>query len=500
MKLAFSLLIVVSLFSLFGCEKPKIIPSVASYSFNDNKIKEVSNKETVIFQNVNLVEDRFGNAKSAVYTSGNAMSYLNLGKSTLLKPKEGSCSIWVNLIAPSYSGKGIAINPFIGTKSHSGNDFYEAYFLYFDRNTKRVAFTSCVDSLNTVTLISEDTLSFNKWAHYVITWSDKETALFINGVLNSKSKRGFSTNYLQGDSVVVGITANEKNARYSVAYVDDISFYNKPLNASQVIELYTQPNPNVFFIYLSQIWKYLLLSVIITSILIGSNQIQKRKDKKQKEKADLEKKILELEMKIIKAQLNPHFVSNCLSAIQNFIFKLESEQASQYLSKFSLLFRMVLQMAEKNLITVSDELEMMQLYVELESLRFNNEITFDCQIDKESMDKYIPSMITQPIIENAFIHGLAPIRNLRIPELKIKIFNNNNIINIKIEDNGKGFVESYNTDKNRVSYGLKLVETRITYLNKLIDPEFCSFRIIPNDDGKSGTIVILSFDNNKLDV
>jgi len=161
---------------------------------------------------------------------------------------------------------------------------------------------------------------------------------------------------------------------------------------------------------------------------------------------------------------------------------------------------MVLQMAEKNLITVRDELEMMQLYVELESLRFNNEITFDCQIDKESLDKYIPSMITQPIIENAFIHGLAPIRNLRVPELKINISNKNNVIKIKIEDNGKGFVEPSNTDAKRVSYGLKLVETRITYLNKLIDPDFCSFRIMPNDDGKPGTIVILSFDNNKLDI
>ena len=97
-----------------------------------------------------------------------------------------------------------------------------------------------------------------------------------------------------------------------------------------------------------------------------------------KKHAELKQQAAELEMQALRAQMNPHFIFNCLSSINRFIFKNDNKLASDYLTRFSRLIRMVLMHSQKKLITLEDELEMLRLYLDLERLRFKN--SFDYSI------------------------------------------------------------------------------------------------------------------------
>lgn len=113
-------------------------------------------------------------------------------------------------------------------------------------------------------------------------------------------------------------------------------------------------------------------------------------------------------MQALRAQMNPHFIFNCLSSINRFILKNESQAASDYLTKFSRLIRMVLTNSKQDLITLDDELEMLRLYLEMERLRFkysfDYNISFRNETDPENI--FIPPLLLQPFAENAIWHGL----------------------------------------------------------------------------------------------
>ena len=99
----------------------------------------------------------------------------------------------------------------------------------------------------------------------------------------------------------------------------------------------------------------------------------------------------ELEMQALRAQMNPHFIFNCLSSINGFILKNETEAASDYLTKFSRLIRMVLTNSKKSFITLEDELEMLRLYLEMERLRFKNSFDYNIILQMKLIRKYFYS-------------------------------------------------------------------------------------------------------------
>src|SRR5687767_11168076 len=113
-------------------------------------------------------------------------------------------------------------------------------------------------------------------------------------------------------------------------------------------------------------------------------------------------------MQALRAQMNPHFIFNCLSSINRFILKNETDKASDYLTRFSRLMRLVLINSQKPLIVLEDEVEMLRLYVEMEQLRFKH--AFDYSItytnDIEPANILIPPLLLQPFCENAIWHGL----------------------------------------------------------------------------------------------
>jgi LytS/YehU family sensor histidine kinase len=119
-------------------------------------------------------------------------------------------------------------------------------------------------------------------------------------------------------------------------------------------------------------------------------------------------KLNELEMQALRSQMNPHFIFNCLSSINRFILKNKTEEASDYLTKFSRLVRMVLNNSRQELIALEDELETLRLYLDMEQLRFKNAFDYyiNCVNEITADNIFIPPLILQPFAENAIWHGL----------------------------------------------------------------------------------------------
>jgi hypothetical protein len=468
------------------------------FDFNTYQIKEKNNKVIPKFEGVTLTADRFGNNKSAVYIHGNISSYLNLGTSTLLKPKNGTISLWVNLDRKVYAGKGYKSNPIITTKNGPGEDFISAYSIIYDCNANRLVSVFTKDSLKEAIIASIDSFSFGKWYHLAVTFDSCYMSFYINGELQQKIRKNFETTYLSTDPVMVGHSGDKKNERFSQGVFDDIMIFHRVLTQQEIIDLYKSPNPNQNQLILNEVLKYggIILFFIILIVVI---QLRNKKNaSKQKERLELINKISELELKVIKAQINPHFISNCLAAIQELIYSNQVDKAGYYVAKFSYFLRQVLNYSDKNQITLAQEIEIMKLNVELEQLRFKNEFDFQLNLadNIDATDILVPALITQPFIENAIWHGLLPLNNSRKPQLIINVLKQNGFPVIEIEDNGVRRDLTKLTNRN--SKGMKLILDKIENLNKLLNSSNYQIEIIDLIDelkNKTGTKIKIRLDN-----
>lgn len=490
-------LLIFSSFSLF----PQVDSSFSlTYDFNARQIKEKNDKLIPKPVGVSLTYDRFGNKESAVYIHGHATSYLNLGTSKLLKPKAGTISIWANLERQIHLGKGYDNNPVLFTKNSDRDDFYDGYVIGYEADIKR--FGACItkDSTEEVVSRASEPSKFNEWYHLAITFDNQHFAFYLNGQLQGRFKKNFENIYSETDSVVVGIITSKKNQRYSLGVFDDIQIFHRVLSPSEIKELYEAPNPNQFKNTLNKWLKYGLVILILILIIIALIIRNKLALKKQKEELQMATKISELELKAIKAQMNPHFISNCMAAIQHLIYSSNIEKAGLYVAKFSFFLRQILDYSDEDYINLADEIEMMKLFVEFEQLRFKNGFKFDLQIQTSINPKeiLIPALITQPFIENAIWHGLLPLKQVRAPQLKINVLIENNLPIIEVEDNGVGRdLTKKNKSKNK---GTKLVLDKIDILNRLSKTSNYKIEIIDLTDvngQKNGTKIAIRLDNIK---
>jgi LytS/YehU family sensor histidine kinase len=175
----------------------------------------------------------------------------------------------------------------------------------------------------------------------------------------------------------------------------------------------------------------------------------------------------------IKSQMNPHFIFNALNTIQSFIYSNNKSKANSYLGKFSNLIRIVLDSSNKKAISLTEEVETLQLYVDLEVMRFENTlqaiIHVDPLLDTDSI--FIPPMLVQPFVENAIKHGLLHKINNRKLKISFKPSANQQALEIEIDDNGIGRERSafLNAQKkeDHNSFAIKANQTRIDILNQL---------------------------------
>jgi ligand-binding sensor domain-containing protein/two-component sensor histidine kinase len=215
-------------------------------------------------------------------------------------------------------------------------------------------------------------------------------------------------------------------------------------------------------------WWFCTLSILILLIIIfilarWRISIINRKLKQQK-------LIAESELKALRAQINPHFIYNSLNSIQDFIMQNQKEDANLYLAKFARLMRNILSHSLTPKIPVSEEIQSLQLYLDLESLRFNNRFTFNFRLDPNLNpdETLIPSMILQPYVENAVLHGIAS--KEQNGKIEITFSQNDGQLLCTIEDNGIGRkraqeIKPRNIDKGSKSLGMKITKERIELLS-----------------------------------
>ncbi|MFI5155746.1 MAG: histidine kinase [Chitinophagales bacterium] len=168
------------------------------------------------------------------------------------------------------------------------------------------------------------------------------------------------------------------------------------------------------------------------------NELQIQKLEAEKSKTELMHQKSALEMKALRAQMNPHFIFNCLNSINRFIVRNDADRAADYLTKFAKLIRKVLEESGKPFILLEDELNSLQLYMDLEAIRF--EIPFRYEIfcsEKDKQSVMVPSLLIQPFVENAIWHGLHP-RLDGNGIIKISLTLENEILHCEITDNGVG--------------------------------------------------------------
>jgi len=234
---------------------------------------------------------------------------------------------------------------------------------------------------------------------------------------------------------------------------------------------------DVVYITVNAFWwqtKTFWLSCIAAAILLAAVLIRKNISNIRK-RAAFKQRLVEMEMTALRAQMNPHFIFNSLNSIENFIMQNKERQASDYLNKFARLIRIILENSRQSLITISQDMEALQLYIDLEQFRFNNKFSYNVKMEEELIEGnyQIPPLLIQPFVENAIVHGLA---NSDHPNLRlaINLQADGDYIKYTVEDNGVGrknaaFYRLQN-HRNHKSVGLNITRERINIFNGQQNP------------------------------
>ena len=287
------------------------------------------------------------------------------------------------------------------------------------------------------------------------------------------------------------------------AYKVQIKAYNEDgVTAQKNIDLSFTIN-TVFY---KKIWFILLLTLIF---LAGMFIYFKAKLKRQKnnsfllaQKNKLEQELNKSMLASIKSQMNPHFLYNALNTVQSYIYTNDKENASLYLGKFSELTRTILDMSNKETVTIAEEVHALQLYLELEKLRFEDKLNYNFIIDNHIAleTTNIPSMLIQPYIENAIKHGLMHKKGNW--QLTINFTLINKSIQVNIRDNGVGrkASEAINKQRNKhhQSFATDANEKRLDILNKGLQKSI-SLQIIDHVNNQAaalGTEIIINIPIN----
>lgn len=271
-------------------------------------------------------------------------------------------------------------------------------------------------------------------------------------------------------------------ARYPSLPAGDYTFEVKAINADG----YESEHPaSISFSiekpYWQQWWFYLFALVLTSAIvsvvfLIRIRSIRKRnEDERIKAELALEKSIVEHDLRSsqlvsLKAQMNPHFVFNALNSIQEYIMLNEKTLANTYLGKFADLMRMTLDMSSRQEVSLQEEVKLLNLYLELEALRFEEKFSYSIIIESnvQQLSIYLPPMLIQPYIENAIKHGLLHIKGNRILQVKFAM-KSDDLLLATIEDNGIGRKRSFEMKKFRQpmhkSFATGATQKRLELLN-----------------------------------
>ena len=230
--------------------------------------------------------------------------------------------------------------------------------------------------------------------------------------------------------------------------------------------MYIQISPpfwktNLFLVLLV----FFIVSIVYWFLRFRIQTIQRE----ERLRSEFEIKLHELENSALRTQMNPHFIFNCLNTINAFVQKNDRSNAGLMISKFSKLIRMILNHSRQKRISLKEELEALELYMQIESTRFDSKFEYEIYIEPDIYLDVIefPSLILQPFVENAILHGLLPLKSKGL--LNIKIYKREPNLFCIIEDNGIGRQAAQSLRQNsshQKSHGLDITLKRIELFNQ----------------------------------
>lgn len=251
-----------------------------------------------------------------------------------------------------------------------------------------------------------------------------------------------------------------------------------------------------------QTWWFKILVVLLLSFFIALLfrwRLKVLKERQQRRLAQ-EAVLLSSELKALRAQMNPHFMFNVINSVQYFVTNNDPVSSQKYLSKFARLMRYVVDHAGSTDMTLQQEADALQLYLDLEALRFGEFFQYQIQIHLDADDRYIrvPSMVIQPYVENAIWHGIMHKKN-GVGKVMVDIRKVENGVVVVIEDNGPGraFTAKLKEKKGgHQSVGSQNTADRLAMINQMKNQSNTveTLDLYDQDGNPSGTRVILFFD------
>jgi hypothetical protein len=345
---------------------------------------------------------------------------------------------------------------------------------------RKLMFTQCtVNNRETSTLFTDDVMKFenaeNNVTFYFSPFLYNNNTYSYYYQLSKNGKESWqelnNSNYVQFNSLAHG--------RYTLS-VKAIDNSNNEIIISKKFTIKPLWFQNNVFI-----------SAVITALLILVFVLNRLKIKRVRKEAALKQLITETEMAALKAQMNPHFMFNCINSIDAFIHSNDKYNATLYLNKFAKLLRNILDSSKQNTVAFTKDIETLKLYIELEELRHENKFKTSIRIDDELLinDYKVPPLIIQPFVENAILHGL---KNREDNEgiLQVEIKKLADKIEYTIKDNGIGRKAAGLIAQNKgSSYGMQMSFDRIKLFNREEYPSVNITDLYGDDDMPLGTEV-----------
>lgn len=246
------------------------------------------------------------------------------------------------------------------------------------------------------------------------------------------------------------------------------------------------------------IYLILLIAIVLAIIvfIVVANKNRQLKILKLKNEFEIEtvnarlamqKKLEDLRHQALNAAVNPHFIFNTLGAIQSFVMNKDSELASDYISKFAKLIRITLNYAGEKYISIAEEIKRLDTYLELEKLRCGDKLIYHIHVNNDlDLQKQIPNMLIQPLVENAIIHGVLKLDDQETGCIDVTIYEENKFLVIQVKDNGVGYDSELISKHGYKSIGLSNLKERLAIIK---DAEFIIENRKQINANERGTIV-----------
>ncbi len=292
--------------------------------------------------------------------------------------------------------------------------------------------------------------------------------------------------------------------KWSTTHSNEISFSDLPAN-NYIFQVkkdgkFDSVNFTIKPLWYQRWWFKIISRISFLALIFSIVFYYKKRDSdKQKQKLIEQKKMAEYELHALRSQMNPHFVFNSLNAIQYYITKNNIDLSEKYLVKFSRLIRMFFDFSREKEIPLSEEIKLLNSYLEIEKMRFGSNFNYEINIiGSLNTERYkIPTMLLQPIVENAVNHGLFHNKGKGLIAIDFELFKNNNF-KVSISDNGVGLKKAKEIQQKSIHIKKKnnstnVIKERIHLLNQS-NKWFVSYTIFEKE---KGTIVILNFKKNE---